>query len=276
MKTFLTRTLTSIVYAAVVVAGLLVHPFLFAVVFLALAVLALLEYQRMVKMSGAEPQIWTGVLLTAVFFISLFGFVTGFLPSSLVFAMIPLFLLVFVVELYRKKEHPMANIAFTLSGFLYIGFPMGLSNLLAFPLSEGKHVFYPWIFLGIVITLWLYDSGAYLVGTPFGKHRLFERISPKKSWEGVLGGSVLAMLAGVLNAWFFQTIELHTWLIISAIVIVAGTYGDLAESLMKRSLGIKDSGSVLPGHGGFLDRLDSLLFTVPMVVALLYLVRIAL
>jgi phosphatidate cytidylyltransferase len=275
LKTFLTRTLTSLVYVAVVLTGLLVHPFLFAAVFLTFTILAQLEYHRLVKMAGGEPQLWTGLLLSVVFFITLFGFVTGFLPPLIVFAIIPLILLVSVVELYRKKDQPMANIAYTLTGFLYIGFPMGLSNLLAFPLSEGKHVFYPWIFFGIVITLWLFDSGAYLVGTPFGKHRLFESISPKKSWEGVLGGSVVAMLAGVLNAWLFQTIELHIWLIISVMVIIAGTYGDLVESMMKRSIGIKDSGSVLPGHGGFLDRLDSMLFTVPLVVALLYLMGIA-
>jgi phosphatidate cytidylyltransferase len=149
---------------------------------------------------------------------------------------------------------------------------MSLTNLLAFPLNSGKHVFYPWILFGTTITLWLFDSGAYLIGTPLGKHKLFERISPKKSWEGVIGGGIVAMLAGVLNAWLFQSIELITWLLISSLVIVSGTFGDLVESMMKRSMGIKDSGNLLPGHGGFLDRLDSFIFVVPMVVTLLYLI----
>ena len=274
MKVLITRTLTSLLYAIVVIAGILLHPFLFAVVFLGLTILALLEFYRMVKMAGGEPQIWSGLVITIVFFISIFGFVAGILPSIFIFSVIPLLFLVFIVELYRKKPFPIANIAYTLAGFLYIGFSMSLSNLLAFPLNSGKHVFYPWILFGITITLWLYDSGAYLIGTPLGKHRLFERISPKKSWEGVIGGGIIAMLAGVLNAWLFQSIELTTWLLISFVVVVFGTFGDLVESMMKRSLGIKDSGNLLPGHGGFLDRLDSFIFTVPMVVALLYLIGI--
>jgi phosphatidate cytidylyltransferase len=258
----------------VVVAGILLHPFLFAVVFLGLTIMALIEFYRMVRIAGVEPQIWSGLTVSIVFFASVFGYVTGFLPPYLVFSVIPLLFLIFIVELYRKKPFPISNIAYTLAGFLYIAFPMSLSNLLAFPLNSGRHVFYPWILFGITITLWLYDSGAYLVGTPWGKHRLFERISPKKSWEGVIGGGIVAMLAGVLNAWLFQSLELITWLLISFLVIVSGTFGDLVESMMKRSLGIKDAGSLLPGHGGFLDRLDSFIFTVPMVVALLYLMGI--
>jgi phosphatidate cytidylyltransferase len=272
LKVLITRTLTSLLYATVVVAGILVHPFLFAIVFLALTILALLEFYRMVRMSGGEPQVWSGLVISIVFFISIFGYVAGILPPYTIFSVIPLLFLIFIVELYRRKPLPIANIAFTLAGFLYIAFPISLSNLLAFPLNSGKHVFYPWILFGITITLWMYDSGAYLIGTSLGKHRLFERISPKKSWEGVIGGGIIAMLAGVMNAWLFQSIELITWLLISFLVIVSGTFGDLVESMMKRSLEIKDSGNLLPGHGGFLDRLDSFIFTVPMVVTLLYLI----
>jgi phosphatidate cytidylyltransferase len=274
LKDFLTRTLTSVIYAAVVVAGLLLHPFLFGAVFLALMIPALVEFYRMVKLAGGEPQSGWGLAISIIFFLSMFGYVTGLLSPSLLFGIVPLLFVTFIIELYRKKQQPMANVAYTLAGFLYIGFPMGLSNLLAFPLSSGKHTFYPWILFGIIITIWIYDSGAYLSGTPFGRHRLFERVSPKKSWEGVIGGGIFAMLAGVLNAWLFQSIELTNWLMISFLVIVASTFGDLCESLMKRSLGIKDSGNFLPGHGGFLDRLDSLIFTIPMVVAFLYIIGI--
>lgn len=260
------------IYAAVVVAGLLLHPFLFGAVFLTLMILALIEFYRMVKLAGGEPQSGWGLVISIIFFLSVFGYVTGFLSPALLFSVIPLLFVTFIIELYRKKQQPIANVAYTLAGFLYIGFSMGLSNLLAFPVSSGKHTFYPGIFLGVILTIWIYDSGAYLSGTPFGRHRLFERISPKKSWEGVIGGGIFAMLAGVLNAWLFQSIELTTWLMISFVVIVTSTFGDLCESLMKRSLGIKDSGNFLPGHGGFLDRLDSLIFTIPVMVTFLYII----
>jgi phosphatidate cytidylyltransferase len=272
LKTFWTRTLTSLIYAAVVLAGLLLHPLLFGFVFLTLMILALIEFYRMARLAGGEPQLAWGLIISVFFFLAMFGFVTGFLPPALLFGIIPFLFVTFIIELYRRKEQPITNIAYTLAGFLYVGFPLGLSNLLAFPISSGKHTFYPWILFGIIMTIWVYDSGAYLIGTPLGRHRLFERISPKKSWEGVIGGAIFAMLAGVLNAWLFQSIELIAWLLISFVVIVAATFGDLVESLMKRSIGIKDSGNILPGHGGFLDRLDSFIFTVPMMVVLLYII----
>jgi phosphatidate cytidylyltransferase len=274
LKTLLIRTVTSLIYVAVICAGLLFHPLLFALVFLALTIMTMLEFYRLVKMAGGEPQVISGILAAVVFFASLFGYVSDFVPVGALFSVVPFIFLIFVVELYRKKTEPMANIAYTLTGFIYIAFPMSLSNLLVFPALSGRHLFYPWILLGVCIILWLYDSGAYLVGSSFGKHKLFERISPRKSWEGVIGGSIVAMLAGVMNAWLFQSIEIVNWLLISAIVVVSGTFGDLAESLMKRSLGLKDSGKLLPGHGGMLDRFDSFLFAIPMVVALLYLLGI--
>jgi phosphatidate cytidylyltransferase len=272
LKTFLTRTLTSLIYVAIVLAGLLLHPLLFAVVFLTLMILALIEFYRMARLAGGEPQLGWGLVISIFFFLAMFGYVAGLLPPALLFGVIPFIFVTCIIELYRRKKQPIANIAYTLTGFLYIGFSLGLSNLLAFPILSGKHTFYPWILFGITITLWIYDSGAYLIGTPLGRHRLFERVSPKKSWEGVIGGAIFALLAGVLNAWLFQSIELITWLLISFLVIVSATFGDLVESLMKRSIGIKDSGSILPGHGGFFDRLDSFIFTVPMVVVFLYII----
>jgi phosphatidate cytidylyltransferase len=174
-------------------------------------------------------------------------------------------LLMFIAELYRKTDNPGANLAFTLLGFFYIAIPMGLSGYLVYPGFNGSKGFYPWILFGVTLTIWIFDSGAYIVGTSRGKHRLFERISPKKSWEGVIGGGVAALLAGTLNGWLFPVLELKSWLVISMIVIIFGTFGDLVESMLKRSLHLKDSGSFLPGHGGFLDRFDSYLFVVPVV-----------
>lgn len=267
MKPFQIRSLTSMVYAGVLVSSMLLHELFFASVFLVLMVLALMEFYRMSERTGVHPQKITGIATGVLFFIVLFGTARTSLPmTSLLIPVIFLFL-TFVVELYRKKTEPLANVAFTFLGFLYIAFPMGLTSILVFHGSPGEKKYTPWILLGVMLTIWIFDSFAYIIGTALGKHRLFERISPKKSWEGAIAGGVVAMLTGVLNASLFPSVELTGWLIISGIIIVAGVFGDLIESLFKRSIDLKDSGNLLPGHGGILDRLDSFLFTVPFVVA---------
>lgn len=266
MKTFITRSLTSLVYAVVMIAGIVIHPLLFAIVFLSLLILALLEFYRLAGLAGGFPQKITGFITAIFFFCSLFGYVTGFIPLQVAFIVLLLIFLTFIIELYRKRPRPFTNIGFTLLGFFYIALPLSLANFLIYPGLPGNHKFYPWILLGTIITIWTFDSGAYLIGTAIGKHRLFERISPKKSWEGVIGGGIVALLTGIVNALLIPSVEISDWLVISAIVIVLGTFGDLVESLFKRSLNLKDSGTLLPGHGGMLDRLDSLLFTIPFVL----------
>ena len=128
----------------------------------------------------------------------------------------------------------------------------------------------PMLPLSVFIFLWASDSGAYLVGSLIGKHRLFERISPKKSWEGSIGGGVLALVAAWALWYFFPIMSLWQWIGMALVVVVFGTWGDLVESLLKRQLGIKDSGHILPGHGGILDRFDSSMLAVPAVVIYLY------
>ncbi|HZH72831.1 MAG TPA: CDP-archaeol synthase, partial [Mariniphaga sp.] len=125
--------------------------------------------------------------------------------------------------------------------------------------------FNPNILVGVFLTVWIYDSMAYLSGSRFGKHKLNKKISPNKSWEGCIGGAVGAMIMGIINARVFGQPSLSEWLVISALVIVFGTLGDLFESIIKRRLKVKDSGTMLPGHGGLLDRFDSLLFVIPVV-----------
>jgi phosphatidate cytidylyltransferase len=171
-----------------------------------------------------------------------------------------------MIKLYKKFERkPFTNIAYTFLGIFYVAMPYALLNIAAF--ESGTYNFE--IIFGCLFILWASDTGAYIAGTLFGRRKLFERISPKKSWEGALGGAVLAFVFAFIMQLYFSVLAPWQWYCVAAIIIVGGIYGDLIESLLKRSIEIKDSGSILPGHGGFLDRFDGLLISAPFIVAFL-------
>ena len=179
-----------------------------------------------------------------------------------------------ISELYLKKENPVLNWAYSMLSQLYIGLPFALLNVLAFhndPASEFSSISYnPILPLSIFIFLWLNDTGAYCIGSLIGKHRLFERISPKKSWEGSIGGGVVAIGVSFILAHYFPFMSMMEWAGLALAVVIFGTWGDLTESLLKRQLHVKDSGNILPGHGGMLDRFDSSLMAIPAAVVYLY------
>lgn len=194
----------------------------------------------------------------------------GTLSYRYYFLLFPLVSLIYMIKLYKKTERkPFSNIAFTFLGLLYVAVPISLLNIAAF---ENQRYDYQIIF-GCLFILWASDTGAYFAGTYFGKRKLFERISPKKSWEGFFGGAALAMAFAIGLPFFFEsigqitTLSLIDWIIVGVLIIVGGTFGDLVESLLKRSIEIKDSGTSLPGHGGFLDRFDGLFISAPFIVA---------
>ncbi len=197
---------------------------------------------------------------------------SGYLKSRFFLVLIPLMIAIMIAELYRKQEKPFDSLAHTFFPVLYCAIPFSLIPFSAFSreglsslIPHGDMVFSPGIIVGFFILLWVNDSGAYLVGTAFGRHRLMERISPKKSWEGFIGGLVLsALVAWFISGWL-GVVDRNKWIIISLIISIAGTYGDLIESMLKRSMGVKDSGTIMPGHGGFLDRFDSTLLSFPLV-----------
>jgi len=177
-----------------------------------------------------------------------------------------------VRELYNDEGNPIVNLGAIMLSQLYVALPLSLINLLAFSDCylydcSIKYYVFP---LAMYVFLWLNDTGAYLCGSLLGKHKLFPRISPKKSWEGSIGGAIVAMASAVAVAHFFPVLNVWQWVGMALVVVVAGTYGDLTESMIKRSLDVKDSGRMLPGHGGILDRLDSMLFAIPASVIYLY------
>ncbi len=267
MTDLLKRTLTGVVFVLVLIVGTIFNPYAFGAVFAILLALSLNEFYNLVKSEIYTPQKVSGMIIGTLVFALFFLHSIGIIRGHTVFFSFPLIASIFIVELYRKKENPFINISITILGIIYIAIPFSLLNFIVFPGMPVDNLFYPWILLGIFLIIWAYDSFAYLFGCWLGKHRLFESISPKKSWEGVTGGGVFAVVMGILNSVFFQSLEMVSWMVISLIVIVAGTFGDLAESLLKRSLDIKDSGNILPGHGGFIDRFDSLLLAIPFIFA---------
>ncbi len=185
---------------------------------------------------------------------------------------------IFFAELYRNKEKPFQNIAYSLMGIIYVVLPFAMwANFLNGPtvLATGyeQEGYNPHLLLGLFFLLWTNDTGAYLVGSAIGKHKLWERISPGKTWEGFFGGVVLSMAIGYVISLFYTELHYIIWMVIALIASVIGTLGDLVKSVFKRSIHVKDSGTILPGHGGILDRFDSFLLATPFVLALLEVVK---
>jgi len=190
----------------------------------------------------------------------------GVLEATYFLLLFPFFLIIMAAELYRKKQKPIENIAVTIFSIVYLAIPISLINFLVFTEILPTNDFSSKLLIALFAIIWTYDSGAYLFGVSMGKHRLFERISPKKSWEGAIGGTLTAMVAAYFISSYIPEIQIIHWMAISILTVISSTYGDLTESMFKRYFGIKDSGQILPGHGGVLDRFDSLLFAVPVIV----------
>ncbi|MDR2087437.1 MAG: phosphatidate cytidylyltransferase [Dysgonamonadaceae bacterium] len=267
MKNVFVRGLTGCLYVALITGSILLNKYTFAGLFSILLFFCLKEFYSLLN-THKKIRISTvyhstgGVLL----FISAGLYASGTLPAA-VFAVYLLYLVILPVSgLYTKQADPLAHTAYVLLGQCYIAFPFALLHFLVFP--PDSTAYYPLFLLSLFVFIWVNDTGAFAVGTLFGKHRLFPRISPKKSWEGFFGGLFFTAASAFIFAYYEPVIPYYHWVGIAVGVAVFGTWGDLVESLIKRTFGIKDSGNALPGHGGFLDRLDSLLLAV--YAALLY------
>lgn len=267
---FIKRTFFGAIFAIILVTGIVIHPIAFFAIFLGITLLSVYEFLTLIKKNTCSPQILSGLLSTGLLFTSCF--VSVYFGSTLLFALFVLVtVLIPIIEMYRKKSNPFGNISYTLMGILYVAVPFSLLNFLVFPF--GDHEFHWKILMALFILIWANDSGAYIVGVNFGKHRLFERISPKKSWEGSIGGAVVTLAISWVISLYSNDLNLIQWLIIGTIVIIFGSFGDLVESLLKRSLKIKDSGNIIPGHGGLLDRFDAILLVSPMVFVFLQVIK---
>lgn len=261
MSNFVQRTLSGFLFVLIVAGSILLGPYTFAVVFSIITAWSVYEFHKMTNVqSGVQVLTYCGVAGGLILFVTSFLYASGKIhyPGYSVYGLF--MVLVLVVELFRKKENPLHNWAYFIMGQIMIALPFSLLNFILYIEDYS-----PLILLAVFVTVWVNDTGAYLFGITLGKHRMFERISPKKSWEGFVGGALTALLSGYVFSLLIPEISLIQWIIFSEIVVVFGTLGDLLESLMKRTVNVKDSGNVIPGHGGLLDRFDSLLLVAPAV-----------
>jgi phosphatidate cytidylyltransferase len=261
------RSITSLVGALLILAALIYSDWTYFLIFATILGISQMEFYKLSGLDGMLPLKTFGTILGLLIFALTFMVEKERLPHEYLFLIFPLVSLTFFIKLYKKTDKkPFTGIAYTYLGIFYVALPFSLLNLAVFSVDTVYHYE---ILVGCLLILWASDTGAYFAGTRFGKTKLFERVSPKKSWEGFLGGAFSALVVAFIISQYFIVIEDWKWLVIAGIIIIAGTYGDLVESLFKRSIEIKDSGSILPGHGGFMDRFDGLLLSAPFITAFL-------
>jgi phosphatidate cytidylyltransferase len=266
LKDLRIRTLWGILFVVVLTGAILFGPYTFALLFLFLSVFILREFYSLAVQAGLSPQIYPGLLTSGIIFILSFLLANNAIATKTLYGFLTILFLFPVYELFRKKKTPIVNIAITGFGILYISVPLSILNFIVFPGNTGYDYT---LLISLFVFIWTSDSGAYLFGVKFGRHRLFERISPKKSWEGFVGGLFTSMIAAWILTLIFHRYSISAMMIIAAVTVVAGTLGDLVESMIKRSVGVKDSGRFMPGHGGLLDRFDSLLLASPVIFFIL-------
>lgn len=264
----LIRSITGLLFVLVLVGAIYAGPYTFALVFILTIALAIKEFSHLIKeVKSIQIHLPLNILCGILLFVAIWSYRADFTGAVAFAPYIMALIGLFLLELYRKSKNPIDNWAYSFFGQIYIALPFSLLSYLGF--QERGSEYSPIFPLFIFVFIWLNDSGAYLIGCNFGKRKLFPRISPKKSWEGFYGGVITAIIGSYIASLFFPILSTIEWIGLGAVVSILGTFGDLGESLLKRTLGVKDSGSILPGHGGMLDRFDSSLIAIPAALAYL-------
>lgn len=276
LKNMMVRAVTGTIFVAAVVVCFL-RPQAMMFLFTLVTALTVWEFTGLVNnVEGVRVNRFITTVAGAYLFLAFAGVCSGLTPSAVFIPYLLTIVYLFISELYTKAPNPIANWAYTMLSQLYVALPFSMINVVAFR-SSGDAVMYDYMLpLSIFIFLWTNDTGAYLSGSMFGRHKLFPRVSPGKSWEGSIGGGILVLVVAAVIGHVANgqdgghLLSVPAWMGLGLVVVFFGTWGDLVESLFKRTLGIKDSGKILPGHGGMLDRFDSSLMAFPAAVIYLY------
>ena len=277
MNNFIARTITGILFVATIVVCFL-NPTAMIFLFALVTGLTVWEFTGLVNdRSGVAVNRFISTVAGIYFFLAMAGTCSGFTSSTVFIPYLITIIYLLVAELYAKQEDPIHDWAYTMMSQMYVVLPFSLLNMLAFRAAPEGIMYVYTLPLSVFVFLWVNDTGAYCCGSLFGKHKLFPRVSPGKSWEGSIGGGVFVLAAAALVWYLTDTYDMNPtgmgmweWMGLGLTVVVFGTWGDLVESLFKRTLGIKDSGNILPGHGGMLDRFDSSLLAIPAAVVYLF------
>ena len=265
MKNLIIRALTGIIFVFLLVGAIWFGPVTFVILFSIITGAVLWEFEGLLLTSRPDIKRVSHMLAAIYLFIATY-FYAHDITSGVIFLPYILYLIgSFIGELYYKADDPIKNWTVKTMGQLYCAGSFSLLNFISVnPVSANSAIEYtPLFILAIFVFIWLDDTGAYLVGSLIGKHRMFERISPKKSWEGFFGGLCISLLGSLIFAWLVPSVVWYNWLGLTLTIVIFGTWGDLVESLLKRTLQVKDSGKFLPGHGGLLDRFDSVILAIP-------------
>ena len=274
-KNFIVRTITGVLFVAILVTCFL-RPISMIFLFALVTGLTVWEYGGLVnEWDDIQVNRFISTVAGVYLFLAFAGYCTGYTPATVFIPYLVTVIYLIISELFTKAPNPINNWAYTMLSQMYIALPYSMINVLAFQSNaEGEVSFNYLLPLSLFIFLWVNDTGAYCCGSLFGRHKLFPRVSPGKSWEGSIGGAVFVVIAAAVIGYLVGGMQggysIPVWIGLGLTVVVFGTLGDLVESLFKRTLGIKDSGSILPGHGGMLDRFDSSLMAIPAAVIYFY------
>lgn len=279
-KVLLTRTLTGIVFGVIMVEGMIWNQYSFIALTTIICAGCLWEYYGMISSTlsyKTERKLFFRISATIVGLIAFSFFVVpvfNILLIGYLVVALPLLFVLFAFELFSGERRSFQNAGLNLLGIFYISIPIGLLHIIVFLQSNTHSSWFPGninAVFGLLLLIWTNDTFAYLIGSLIGSHKMFPSVSPKKSWEGFFGGLIFSLIVGWLLSMWLTTLPLKDWLVFAVIATVVGTAGDLFESMIKRNLGLKDSGKIMPGHGGFLDRFDAFIFCIPFVFAYLFL-----